>query len=96
MSRYSKKVKIISRQLRDQPKTPMETAVFWTEYVARHKGAPHLRSAGLDLNVFAYHSIDVFAFVGAVLLIVLYIVKLVLVFLFCKLCKGSSNKVKVN
>lgn len=94
--RYSKKVKVISERLRDQPRTPMETAVYWTEYVARHKGAPHLRSAGLDLSLVAYHSIDVFAFIGAVILIVFYIIKLVLAFLFCKLCKGSSNKVKLN
>lgn len=51
----------MSERYRDQPLTPLETAIYWTEYVVRHKGAPHIRSAGLDLSFFAYHSLDVFA-----------------------------------
>jgi glucuronosyltransferase len=37
----------------------METAIFWTEYVIRHKGAPHLRSAGADLPWYQYLLLDV-------------------------------------
>lgn len=60
----------MSDRYRDQPLTPLETAVYWTEYVARHKGAPHMRSPGLDLSFFAYHSLDVFAaLLGALFLI---------------------------
>ncbi|XP_037038185.1 UDP-glycosyltransferase UGT4-like isoform X2 [Bradysia coprophila] len=59
--KYAKKIKMMSDRYRDQPLTPLETAIYWTEYVARHKGAPHIRSAGLDLSFFAYHSLDVFA-----------------------------------
>lgn len=33
----------MSIKLRDQPMTPQERAVFWTEYVIRHRGAPHLK-----------------------------------------------------
>uniref|UniRef100_T1GTV6 Uncharacterized protein n=1 Tax=Megaselia scalaris TaxID=36166 RepID=T1GTV6_MEGSC len=58
-----------SRSFRDQPFTPLETAIFWVEYVIRHGGAPHLRNAGMDLNFIQYHNIDVFAVIGAVLLI---------------------------
>ncbi|CAG0884298.1 unnamed protein product [Cyprideis torosa] len=32
--------------LRDQPETPLDRAAFWTEFVIKHRGAPHLRSAG--------------------------------------------------
>ena len=58
--------------MRDQKETPLERAVYWTEYVIRHKGAPHLRTAGRHLNFFQYHSIDVLAFLLLVLTTVCY------------------------
>lgn len=53
--------KTVSKRYRDQPMTPLDTAVYWTEYVLRHNGAPHLRSASIDLNFWQYHSLDVLA-----------------------------------
>lgn len=89
----------MSDRYRDQPLTPLETAIFWTEYVARHKGAPHMRSAGQDLSFFAYHSIDVFAF----LLAVLYVVWRVVKWSFCRFVlkkirktNGIENHLKKN
>lgn len=90
---------MISTQFRDQPKPPLETAIYWTEYVVRHKGAPHLRSAGLDLNWFSYHSIDVFAFICGFILIILYTMKLILVFVCSKLFLSifaNKRKLKMN
>lgn len=63
----------MSERYRDQAITPLETAIYWIEYVARHKGAPHLRSAGLDLSFFAYHSLDVFAVLSTALFVVSYL-----------------------
>ena len=40
--KYKNKVKEISILTKDQPIDPLENAVWWTEYVIRHKGAPHL------------------------------------------------------
>lgn len=39
----------------------MDTAIFWTEYVIRHKGAPHLRPAILDLAWYQYLLFDILA-----------------------------------
>ena len=44
----------------------MEQAVYWTEYVIRHKGAPHLRSAVLDLAWYQYLLLDVVAVLSLV------------------------------
>jgi hypothetical protein len=33
-----------ARQIRDDIHTPLERAVYWTEYVMRHPGAQHLQS----------------------------------------------------
>lgn len=48
--------------------TPLETGVYWTEYVLRHKGAPHMASPARDLNWFQYYMYDVVVFFAAVLL----------------------------
>lgn len=53
----------------------MDTAIFWTEYVIRHKGAPQLRSAAADLNFFQYLLLDV-------LTLVFFIIACVLIFMY--------------
>jgi len=52
----------------------MEQAVYWTEYVIRHKGAPHLRSAALDLAWYQYFLLDVIAVLALVAVCVLVVV----------------------
>lgn len=39
---------------------PLDTAIYWIEYVLKHKGATHLRLAGLDLHWFQYYLLDVY------------------------------------
>jgi glucuronosyltransferase len=75
--------------MKDQPETPLERAVFWTEYVIRHKGAPHLRSAARDLTWYQYHLIDVWAFIIFVILAVLAVIFFIIRALF-RLCFGSK------
>ncbi|KDR02414.1 hypothetical protein L798_04876, partial [Zootermopsis nevadensis] len=58
---YRENAQRLSRIYRDQPLTPLDQAVFWTEYVIRHKGAPHMRSAALDLTWYQYFLLDVIA-----------------------------------
>ncbi|KAJ9595581.1 hypothetical protein L9F63_013249, partial [Diploptera punctata] len=59
---YADKAKQMSILSRDEPKTSLERIIWWTEYVIRHKGAKHLRSAALDLNWCQYLLLDVVAF----------------------------------
>jgi len=59
--RYRENAQRLSHMIRDQPLTPLEQAVYWTEHVIRHKGAPHLRSAVLDLTWYQYFLLDVTA-----------------------------------
>ncbi|CAG7724754.1 unnamed protein product [Allacma fusca] len=56
----------LSSIFRDRINSPLETAMYWIEYVMRHKGAHHLRSAARKLNFFQYHSLDVIATLIAV------------------------------
>ncbi|XP_054410004.1 UDP-glucuronosyltransferase 2A2 isoform X1 [Pongo abelii] len=59
---YKENAMRLSRIHHDQPVKPLDRAVFWIEFVMRHKGAKHLRPAAHDLNWFQYHSLDVIGF----------------------------------
>ncbi|XP_025240593.1 UDP-glucuronosyltransferase 2B30 isoform X2 [Theropithecus gelada] len=58
----------------DQPVKPLDRAVFWIEFVMRHKGAKHLRVAAYDLTWFQYHSLDVIGFLLACVATVIFII----------------------
>ncbi|KAM8705493.1 hypothetical protein ACLKA7_009880 [Drosophila subpalustris] len=56
---FAHNAKQMSMRLRDQPMNPLETAVWWTEYVLRHKGAPHMRISDQDMSFMQYYSLDI-------------------------------------
>lgn len=47
---YKENAMRLSRIHHDQPVKPLDKAVFWIEFVMRHKGAKHLRVAAHDLS----------------------------------------------
>lgn len=49
--------------------SPLETGVYWTEYVLRHKGAPHLSSPARHLTWYQYYMYDVLLFFVAILFV---------------------------
>nr|XP_053656172.1 UDP-glucosyltransferase 2-like isoform X2 [Cherax quadricarinatus] len=57
--KYQENVLRMSMQLRDTLMTPRELAVFWTEYVIRHRGAPQLRSPAAQLSWVEFLMLDV-------------------------------------
>nr|XP_051675706.1 UDP-glucuronosyltransferase 2B16 isoform X3 [Oryctolagus cuniculus] len=71
---YKENVMKLSRIHHDQPMKPLDRAVFWIEFVMRHKGAKHLRVAAHDLTWYQYHSLDVIGFLLACVTITTYIV----------------------
>jgi len=56
---YKQNAITVSRAFRDRPMSPLNTAIFWTEYVIRHGGASHMRSAALNLTWYQYLLLDV-------------------------------------
>ncbi|XP_051800930.1 UDP-glucuronosyltransferase 2A2-like isoform X1 [Acanthochromis polyacanthus] len=68
---YRMNMQRLSRLHRDQPITPMDNALFWIEFVMRHKGAAHLKPASLRMSWYSYHSVDVALFLGGAVLLVL-------------------------
>ncbi|XP_032385686.1 UDP-glucuronosyltransferase isoform X2 [Etheostoma spectabile] len=78
----------------DRPVRPLDLAVFWTEFVIRHKGAKHLRVAAHDLNWIQYHSLDVIGFFVIILLTVLWVTLKCCMFCTRKCCRKGTPKKK--
>ncbi|KAM6220578.1 UDP-glucuronosyltransferase 2B17-like [Rhynchocyon petersi] len=77
----------------DQPVKPLDKAVFWIEFVMRHKGAKHLRPASLSLNLAQYHSLDVIGFLLACTAIILFLIIKCCLIVYQKLFKiGKKEK----
>ncbi|XP_021696236.1 UDP-glucuronosyltransferase 2B1 [Aedes aegypti] len=72
---YKENMNRVSAVFRDRPVPALEEAIYWIEYVIRHKGAPQLRSAGLDLPWVSFASLDIAALVLGVLLLCAWIVR---------------------
>ncbi|XP_028044496.1 uncharacterized protein LOC113557729 [Rhopalosiphum maidis] len=91
---YAKNAKIASIRFKDRPMTPQQSVVYWTEYVIRHKGAPHLKSHALNLTWYQYLLLDVIGVVFTFVFLVIYLV--------CKVLKCiryytfKNDKVKTN
>lgn len=85
---YSKNAKKLSVLLHDQVQTPLNRAIHWVEYVIRHNGAEHLKSADRFLNIFQYLLVDIIITSFILLAALMYII--VKVF---RICKRNSKQV---
>ncbi|XP_032713429.1 UDP-glucuronosyltransferase 1-6-like isoform X3 [Lontra canadensis] len=90
---YKENIMRLSRLHKDRPIEPLDLAVFWVEFVMRHKGAPHLRPAAHDLTWYQYHSLDVIGFLLAIVLGVVFIAYKCCA-LGCRKCFGRKGRVK--
>ncbi|CAG7833787.1 unnamed protein product [Allacma fusca] len=91
---YAETAKRLSNIFRDQQTKPLDRGVFWVEYVLRHKGAVHLRSAARDLNYIQYFSLDTLAGLLVILVASITINVLILRVVWRK-CFGSKSA-KIN
>ncbi|XP_072797076.1 UDP-glucuronosyltransferase 2B18 isoform X2 [Vicugna pacos] len=71
---YKQNAMRLSTIQHDQPMKPLDRAVFWIEFVMRHKGAKHLRPAAHDLTWYQYHSLDVIGFLLACVAAALFVI----------------------
>lgn len=91
---YKQKVKELSVLFRDNPISPMDEAMYWIEYVIRTKGAPRLKSYGINVPFYQYVLLDVFfVFISLVFVIVVLTLKSVK-FVLALVKKTQSTKSK--
>ena len=60
--------------MKDQMNRPLDRAVYWIEYVMRHHGAPHLRTAARHHSLFQRGLLDVIFIATVSLLLFFYII----------------------
>jgi glucuronosyltransferase len=87
---FQKNIKQLSWIFRDRPQSPLDTAIFWTEYVIRHGGASHLRSAALDLAWYQYMLLDV-SLTLAVTFVLITFVLFLIIKKFCRCCSNTES-----
>ncbi|GLV35853.1 UDP-glycosyltransferase family 35 member B1 [Carabus blaptoides fortunei] len=67
---YSTNVRMRSRLMRDQPQRPIDTAMFWIEYVLRNKNSSHLKNPAIYLEWHQIQMLDIYAtLAGGIILV---------------------------
>ncbi|XP_030383488.1 UDP-glucuronosyltransferase 2B15-like [Scaptodrosophila lebanonensis] len=89
---YAEKLQRFSKLYRDRPMTARQSVVYWTDYVLRHHGAPHIQSPLVHMSFVASNNLDVYALIAAVLYVVYLVLKIVFKFVGRKLCGKSKAK----
>ncbi|XDB51445.1 hypothetical protein ABFV05_005061 [Capra hircus] len=89
---YKEKAMWLSTIQHDQPIKPLDRAIFWIEFVMRHKGAKHLRPAAHNLTWFQYHSLDVIGFLLACVATVVFVITKCFLFCYRKFAKTGKKQ----
>lgn len=71
--RFGEEAAKASSIMYDNPTPIMDNAVFWIEFVVRHKGAPHLRTTANQVYWFQYYMLDVIGAAAVALAVISYI-----------------------
>ncbi|TRY88607.1 hypothetical protein DNTS_016506 [Danionella cerebrum] len=71
--RYRERAQLLSQIHKDQPGHPVSRAVYWINYILRHHGAEHLRSAVYEIPTYQYFLLDVALVIGAGMLLIGYL-----------------------
>ncbi|XP_051793480.1 UDP-glucuronosyltransferase 2C1-like [Acanthochromis polyacanthus] len=89
---YRQNIQRMSRLHRDQQVAPMDQAVFWVEYVIRHKGAPHLRTEAYKMPWYSYYCVDVLLLLLTAVTVLLMSTVAIFRFLFCRRQRKTKSK----
>ncbi|RVE45575.1 hypothetical protein evm_009772 [Chilo suppressalis] len=92
---YRENIRKLKEIMDDQLQTPMERAVWWTEYVIRHKGARHLRSLAANISWAEYLMADVLFTLAAIAFSTLLAIALLIKFMLSTLFRISVSKNKI-
>ncbi|XP_018563264.1 UDP-glucuronosyltransferase 2B37 [Anoplophora glabripennis] len=91
--KYRDNAKMRSRVMHDLPVKQLDEAMFWIEYVIRHKGAPHYRSPALNLKWYQRLLLDVILTIAVVLFAIVAIISCLVKSVFRNLDKNvKKNK----
>lgn len=92
--RYKSNALELSRRFKDRPRTPKDEVIYWTEYVIKHNGAHHLKSAALKLSWYQYFLVDVLIVVFLIVLVSVSVIILLIKTLKNQICARTKKKPK--
>ncbi|XP_046435199.1 UDP-glucosyltransferase 2-like [Neodiprion fabricii] len=75
---YKQKMMNLRSLLKDKPQDSLKSAVWWTEHVIRHGGAPYLHSTTAEEPWYQRQDMDIIAFLSAAFVITLILTNLIL------------------
>lgn len=78
--------------MRDQPQTPLERAVWWTEHVLRHGGGHHLRSPAANITWSEYLELDLVLTLLLIALVIILVIFTLVYALFKCICNDGKTK----
>lgn len=87
--RYRLEIDKMSAIAKEQQVQPLESVIFWIEYVIRHEGAAHLRSPAVGMPFYKYYLLDVIALLIICLFLLVYLFAKGVNCLFVVLCYYS-------
>ncbi|CAG4952911.1 unnamed protein product [Colias eurytheme] len=85
---FKNNVKRLSKAWHDRPLSPLDTAVYWTEFVARNPNVTY-KTAAVNVPLYQYWCLDIISAFATVFIIIYYLISLIKRLL----CK-NSRKVK--
>ena len=95
---YTRNARRTARLLRRKSETPAERVSFWVDHVLEF-GTSHMTSTALDLNMFQFFMLDIYAFLFSVAIVVVLVMLLLLYCIYrclrkvCRRLFGKANKV---
>lgn len=93
-SKYRSKIKDISLIIKDRPMIGLERAVWWTEYVLRHRGAPYFRPTVVDMPWYQYFLLDIITYILLIFLTTIFVLYKIVRRLFTYLTRKVKIKTK--
>ncbi|XP_045499627.1 UDP-glycosyltransferase UGT5-like [Colias croceus] len=81
--------KLVSRMWHDRPMSPLESAIYWVEYVARYRGTPQLVATSTTVPWYQQMQLDVLAFIGIVFYILTCVLYKLLSVCCCSCCRSD-------
>lgn len=69
-AKYRDNVQKFSSLYRDRPMTPRQLVRYWVDYVIRYNGAKHMQSPAVHMTWWQLQSLDVIAFLLAVIFVI--------------------------
>ncbi|XP_018319519.1 UDP-glucuronosyltransferase 2B17 [Agrilus planipennis] len=93
-TKYKESVIKISKVIKERPIKPLDKALWWIEYVLRHRGAPYFRSEAIDLNWIQYLALDILLFLLICFIMAIMLLKFVFRFFMYFFIKKQRNRNK--